>query len=137
MLELTMLALSALLYQFIWVPVSVAKYSAYGSEWINSNRSEEDLPPLPEWGARAKRAQGNYIENFAPFAVVVLALAFMDGFSYYTGVATAVFFVARLFHLSVYTFGWVYLRTLSCAVGLASTLYLYYVLFQTLSAGTV
>jgi uncharacterized MAPEG superfamily protein len=130
MLELTMLAASALLYQFMWLPASLAKYIAYGYEWMASNRAENDLPPLPDWGARAERAHENYFENFAPFAVAVLSLGLVDGYTYYTGIAAVTFFAARVAHLLVYTIGWVYVRTLSWAVGLGATLYLYYVLFQ-------
>jgi uncharacterized MAPEG superfamily protein len=131
-LELTMLALSALLYQFIWIPVSFAKHEAYGMEYLDSNRKQEDLPPLPAWGGRSRRAQDNLIENFAPFAVVVLALGLVDGFTYYTGIATIVFFVARVAHPIVYLIGLVKLRTLSWLAGILSTLYLYYVLFTSL-----
>lgn len=132
MTELTMLALSALLYQFIWLPATVAKNITYGYKWSASNRGQDDLPDLPDWGGRAERAQDNYVENFAPFAVVVLALGLMKGYTYYTGIAAIVFFWARVSHLVVYVVGLVYLRTLSWFVGLLSTLYLYYVLFQNL-----
>jgi uncharacterized MAPEG superfamily protein len=132
MLEISMLACSALLFQFIWVPVSIAKFTTYGSKWLASNRKKDNLPSLQGWAERAQRAQGNYLENFAPFAVVVLALGIVDGYTYYTGWATVSFFLARITHLTVYMIGWVYLRTLAWLIGLLSTLYLYNVLFKSL-----
>lgn len=132
MIEYTMLGLSALLYQFVWLPHYFAKWVAYDPDHMVSNRNQDGLPPLPDWGARAKRAQENYIENFAPFAVVVILLALVDGFTYWTGVATILFFLARISHVVIYTAGLVYSRSTVFTVGLGSTLYLYYVLFQNL-----
>lgn len=128
-----MLGSAALLYQFIWLPYYVAKWVAYGYDHMASNRSQEGLPPLPDWGTRAQRAQQNYVENFPPFAVVVLLLGLVEGFTYYTGVATVLFVVARFSHVVVYTIGLVYIRSTVYSVGLGATLYLYYVLFVTLA----
>lgn len=127
-----MLAGSALLYQFIWVPGSLAKYLSYGYDWLASNRKQDNLPPLPDWGKRAKRAQNNYIENFPPFAIAVLALGILGEFNFYTSLATVVFFLSRVSHLIVYMIGWVYIRTISWFLGLLSTVYLYYWLLQVL-----
>ncbi|MFB6347744.1 MAG: MAPEG family protein, partial [bacterium] len=90
MLEYSMLALSALLYQFVWLPEYLAKWVTYSYDHMASNRNQEGLPELPEWGKRAGRAQDNYVENFPPFAVVVLLLGLVDGFTVYTGIATVV-----------------------------------------------
>lgn len=128
-----MLGLSALLYQFVWLPHYLAKWTAYDYDHMASNRNQEGLPPLPEWGNRAQRAQENYVENFPPFAVVVILLGLVDGFTFYTGVATLLFFLARLSHLLVYTAGFVYLRSTVYTLGLGATLYLYYVLFVALA----
>lgn len=136
MIEYTMLAASALLYQFVWVPYYLAKWVAYGYDHMASNRDQEGLPTLPDWGNRAERAQWNYIENFAPFAVVVLLLGLVDGFTAYTGIAAVVFFLARLSHLIIYTTGFVYLRSTVYTLGLGATLYLYFVLFTVLGAAT-
>lgn len=134
MLEYAMLGCSALLYQFVWLPHYLAKWAAYDYDHMASNRKQEGLPPLPDWGNRAKRAQQNYVENFPPFAVVIVLLGLIDGFTTYTGIAATVFFLARLSHLLIYTVGFVYLRSTVYTFGLVSTLYLYYVLFVNLSS---
>lgn len=135
MIEYAMLALSALLYQFVWLPYYVAKWVTYGYDHMASNRNQDDLDPLPEWGARAQRAQSNYIENFSPFAVAILLLGLSDGFGHYTATAAVLFFLARLGHLIVYTAGLVYTRSTLYTIGLGATLYLYYVLFGVLAGG--
>lgn len=129
MIEYTMLALAALLYQFVWLPHYLAKWTAYGYDHMVSNRNRKDLPDLPGWGARARRAQENYSENFLPFAIAVIVLGLLDGFNSHTDTATVAFFAARLCHLFIYTAGYVYLRSTVYTIGLVATLYLYYVLF--------
>lgn len=129
--EMLMLGFTTLLLMFAWLPGSVAKYQAYGWNWLLSNRSTEGLPPLPEWGQRCVRADNNLRANYPAFAVAVLLLAFTGGFTPGTALASAVFLGARLVHMPAYAAGLPWMRTLAWALGLLATLYL---LFMSLVA---
>lgn len=122
--EMTILALVTLLYVIAWVPPLVAKCQAYGVRWLATNRSVTGLPPLSEMGQRAVRAHDNLKENYPPFAVAILLLAFSGGFTQYTALAALVFLIARLIHMPAYILGIPWLRTLSWLVGFAATVYL-------------
>lgn len=122
--EMMILGLVTLFYMFSWVPASLAKYQAYGSGWLTSNRATENLPPLSELGQRAIRAHENLKENYPAFAVAILLLAFSGGFTRDTAIAALVFLVARLIHMPAYIIGVPWLRTLSWAVGFLATVYL-------------
>ncbi len=129
--ELVMLCLAALLFMVLWIPPSIAKYRQRGVDWVAHRRvPEEGLAPLRGWGNRAKRAHDNYKENFPPFVVAVLVLAYLDGFTSGTAAATAVFLAGRILHPIVYIAGWVWPRTVSWAAGYLATLYLYYVILS-------
>ncbi len=122
--EMLILGLMTLFFMFSWLPVSLAKYQAYGAGWLIFNRDTEGLPPLPEWGQRAMRAHDNLKENYPGFAVAVLLLAFSGGFTRYTAAAALVFLVARLVHMPAYIIGIPWLRTLSWLAGFIATIYL-------------
>lgn len=127
--ELLMLCCASLLFMFLWIPAWVAKYQQYGLEWLEQRDiPSEGLPPLRGWGNRAQRAHDNYKENLPPFVVAVLVLAYLDGFTSGTAVATAVFLAGRILHPVVYIGGWVWPRTASWAAGFLATLYLFYVI---------
>jgi uncharacterized MAPEG superfamily protein len=122
--EMTILALVTFFYTFSWLPVLLAKSHTYGARWLFSNRSTTGLPPLPEMAQRAVRAHENLKENYPPFAVAVLLLAFSGGFTQYTAIAALLFLLARLAHMPAYILGIPWLRTSSWTVGFTATLYL-------------
>lgn len=122
--EMTILALVTLFYAFSWLPAFVAKSQSYGVRWLATNRSTAGLPPLSEMGQRAVRAHDNLKENYPPFAIAILLLAFSGGFTRYTALAAIVFLIARLVHMPAYVLGVPWLRTLSWLVGFVATVYL-------------
>ncbi|HVA55942.1 MAG TPA: MAPEG family protein [Gammaproteobacteria bacterium] len=122
--EMTILGLVTLLYIFSWLPAWLAKYRAYGSGWLLSNRSTAGLPALPEQAQRAVRAHENIKENYPPFAVAILLLAFSGGYTQYTALAAMLFLLARLVHLPAYILGIPWLRTSSWIAGFIAMLYL-------------
>ncbi len=122
--EMLILGLMTLFLIFSWLPVSLARYQAYGASWLISSHDTGNLPPLPEWGQRAMRAHDDLRENYPGFAVAVLLLAFSGGFTRYTAAAALVFLVARLVHMPAYIIGIPWLRTLSWLAGFAATIYL-------------
>ena len=123
-LEMTVLALVTLFYVFSWFPALLGKVQAYGIRWLATNRSTQGLSPLPDIAQRAVRAYDNLKDNYPPFAIAILLLAFSGGFTQYTALAAVVFLAARLVHMPAYILGVPWLRTLSWMVGFAATVYL-------------
>jgi len=120
-LEALGLILASLLFALGWFPASVAKYQAYGTRWLASNRETAGLPPLPEWGQRANRAYDNLKENFPPWAALLLLIIAMDWQSPITAWAAILFLLARLGHMASYTAGYFMPRMLFWLVGVACT----------------
>src|SRR6476659_954718 len=69
--ELVYLLLTAILTGVLWIPVVIGYVKTRGPL---TDESYEVAPttPLPPWVSRANRAHQNAVENFAPFAAVVL-----------------------------------------------------------------
>ncbi|MEL6167252.1 MAG: MAPEG family protein [Pseudomonadota bacterium] len=93
-IELTYLTLTTLLAASLWIPFVI------GVNTTTFERPEENRPPDPAamsaWVHRAYRAHLNLMEQFPPFAAIVL-VAHMAGVStMVTVVATAAFFWLRL-----------------------------------------
>lgn len=122
--EMTVLAVVTLLYLFAWLPALLAESQVYGLRWLAGDHSTEGLPPLPSTARRALQAHDNLKENYPPFAVAVLLLAFTGGFTQYTAWACLVFLAARLLHMPAAILGLQWLRSSSWLLGLAATLYL-------------
>ena len=102
--ELTYLLLTAILTGVLWIPVVIGKVLTRGplkpSDYVVAPTT-----PLPDWVNRANRAQLNAVENFAPFAAVVL-IAHAVGVSTSATVAcAAVYFYARVAHAVVHITG--------------------------------
>jgi uncharacterized MAPEG superfamily protein len=80
--------------------------------------------PLPDWVNRANRAHLNAVENFAPFAAVVL-IGHVSGISTATTeICAAIYFYARAAHALVHVsgFGQFKARTLLFSVAWAAFL---------------
>lgn len=102
--ELVYLLLTAILTGLLWVPVVVGYVSSRGPLTAEGYRVAP-TSPLPPWVNRANRAHQNAVENFAPFAAVVL-IAQLAGVSSPTTVAcAAVYFFARAAHAVVHISG--------------------------------
>jgi uncharacterized MAPEG superfamily protein len=113
--ELLYLTLVALLTTLIWLPYSLNLIVVHGLAAAVSNRDKH--APLSAWAERAKRAHANAVENLVVFAAVVLTAASLQKFDAVTAWAAAIYFWARLVHYLVYSFGWIWIRTLSWTVG--------------------
>ncbi|MBS0448866.1 MAG: MAPEG family protein [Proteobacteria bacterium] len=102
--ELGYLLLTAILTGALWIPVVIGYVTSRG---VLTDETYKVAPtaPLPAWVNRANRAHLNAVENFAPFAAVVL-IAHAIGFSSPTTAACAmVYFYARLAHAVVHLSG--------------------------------
>src|SRR3954471_22018456 len=85
--ELFYLLLTALLTGVLWIPVVIGYVKTRGPLTPESYEAPS-TKTLPNWVNRANRAHVNAVENFAPFAAVVLT-AQVVGVSTSTTVACA------------------------------------------------
>jgi uncharacterized membrane protein YecN with MAPEG domain len=97
--ELAILTYLALFAATLWVPyiVGISKLPAADGApdpFLRPN----DLSTLPEWIHRAHRAHLNMLEQFVPFAVLVLLVDRLDGFTTLTYWTVIAFFWVRVFH---------------------------------------
>lgn len=103
-IELFYLLLTAILTGVLWIPVVIGYVASRG---VLTDEAYRVAPtsPLPAWVDRANRAHVNAVENFAPFAAVVL-IAHVAGISTPVTVAcAAIYFLARLAHAVVHISG--------------------------------
>ncbi|MEL6645766.1 MAG: MAPEG family protein [Pseudomonadota bacterium] len=118
--EMIYLTLTALLAASLWIPFIVGVNTQTVKDMSDFTRPP-DLSDLPPWIHRAWRAHLNLVEQFLPFAVIVL-IAHLQGVS--TGVtvwASVAFFWLRVAHAAgmitgmarfplrpvIFTAGWV------------------------------
>jgi len=110
--EYKMLAIMTLIFLFSWVPISLAKYRAYGPKWLASNREPLVGRELAPWGRRAERAHLNLKENFPAYFVAILLLGITERFDLVTTYASGLYVVSRLGHYAAYAKGNVNIRFL-------------------------
>jgi uncharacterized MAPEG superfamily protein len=102
--ELTYLLYTALLTGVLWIPVVIG-YATSRGMLKPIDYQVAPTSPLPDWVNRANRAHLNAVENFAPFAAVVL-IAHVAGISNSVTLnAAAVYFFARAAHAVVHLLG--------------------------------
>ena len=70
-IELLYLLLTAILTGVLWIPVVIGYVKTRGP-LTDESYKVAPTSPLPPWVSRANRAHVNAVENFAPFAAVVL-----------------------------------------------------------------
>ena len=102
--ELQYLLLTAILTGVLWIPVVIGYVKTRGLLTPEDYRSAP-TSELPDWVNRANRAHLNAVENFAPFAAVVLIAQLMDDSNAVTVKCAAIFFFARLAHALIHLSG--------------------------------
>jgi len=118
-IELRYLLYTALLLLVMWIPYILAQIAQLGLVTALSYRDEDKMP---DWAKRLKRAHYNLVENFAPFAAIVVVGEIIGLHTATTATCAAVFFWARLVHpFAQVTRVWG-TRTLLFAIGWAATL---------------
>ncbi|MEY1555780.1 MAPEG family protein [Yoonia sp. R2331] len=97
--ELGVLTCLTLFAATMWVPyvVGVARLPETTGPADGFSRPA-DLNQLPAWIHRAHRAHLNLLEQFLPFAVLVLIVDRMDGFTALTYWTAIAFFWIRIIH---------------------------------------
>ena len=116
--ELFYLLLTALLTGLLWIPVVIGYVWTRGVLTPATYRVAP-TSPLPDWVNRARRAHLNAVENFAPFAAVVLIGQVMGVHGGVTATCAAIYFYARVAHAVVHIsgFGRFKARTVLFTVG--------------------
>lgn len=94
--ELMFLTLTALLAASLWIPYIIGVNSTPVPE-MSENRPHDPAELVP-WVHRAFRAHLNLLEQFLPFAVIVLVLHLAGISTALTVWATGVFFALRVAH---------------------------------------
>lgn len=102
--ELFYLLLTAILTGVLWIPVVIGYVKTRGPLTPESYRTPPTTP-LPDWVNRANRAHVNAVENFGPFAAVVLIAQFMNVSTPTTVACAEIYFFVRLVHAIVHISG--------------------------------
>lgn len=102
--ELLYLLLTAMLTGLLWIPVVIGYVSSRGA-LTPAGYKVAPTSPLPDWVQRANRAHVNAVENFAPFAAVVLIAHVTAFHTATTAACAAVYFFARLAHAVIHISG--------------------------------
>jgi uncharacterized MAPEG superfamily protein len=117
--DLKYLAFTAILTASLWIPFVVSQVMTNGP--LKPQNYTDPAPrPLPPWGKRADRAYLNAVENFAPFAALVIAIHVAGKANATTAFWTMSYFWLRLAHAMVYLVGIPYVRTLIFTLGYVS-----------------
>lgn len=126
-LEQIYLFWTALLVASLWLPPAIGRWmhrGMPGREDYKAGRAIGDMEDLPDWVYRANRAHLNLVEQFGPFAALVLLAGLLGVTSDLMGLAAMVFFWARVLHALVMLSGIsrFYVRTWIFAVAWLSIL---------------
>ena len=121
--ELFYLLLTSILTGALWIPVVIG-YVVTRGPLTPATYKVASTVPLPPWVNRANRAHLNAVENFAPFAAVVLIAQATGVSTPLTEICAAVYFYARVAHVLLHTsgFGRFMARTVAFAVAWAAFL---------------
>ena len=114
--DLKYLAFTAILTASLWIPYVVSQVTTNGG-LKPANYIDPTPRPLPPWGKRADRAYINAVENFAPFAALVIAIHLAGKADAMTAFWAMSFFWIRLAHAVIYLLGIPYVRTLLFTLG--------------------
>jgi len=127
--DLKYLAFTAILTASLWIPYVVCQVRTNGG-LKPANYLDPAQRPLPLWGRRADRAYINAVENFAPFAALVVVIHLAGKADAMTAFWTMAFFWLRLAHAVVYLLGIPYVRTLLFTLGYVAVVGLFWELIR-------
>ena len=102
--ELQYLMYTTILTGMLWIPVVIGYVRTRGLLTPEDYRTAP-TSPLPDWVNRANRAHLNAVENFAPFAAVVLVAHATDVSNALTVKCAIIYFIARLSHAVIHLSG--------------------------------
>ncbi len=113
--ELTYLTWVSTLTALLWVPYILNVIMVRGL--IDAVGYPDEPKPIATWATRMKAAHNNAVENLVVFAALVLVAHSAGVNNDATVLACMVYFWARVIHLSVYTLGIPWIRTIAFVVG--------------------
>lgn len=99
--ELLYLFLTTILLAVMWIPFVIGQVTQIGMLQADEYVSLRDTSGAPDWVRRANRAHVNLVEQFAPFAALVLIAHAAGVSTETTAIAATVFFWARIIHAVV------------------------------------
>ena len=114
--EIYFTALTAVFTGLIWVPIILNRLREMGP-WKALKNPEPDVRPHADWAYRMSHAHRNAIENLVVFAPLAIAVHVQGVGNSTTATAAGIFFVMRVAHVIIYTFGIPLLRTIAFFVG--------------------
>ena len=114
--DLKYLAFTAFLTASLWISYVAGQVMTNGP-LAPTNYLDPTPRPLLLWGKRADRAYINAVENFAPFAALVIAVHLAGKANAMTAFWAMSFFWLRFAHAVVYLLGIPYVRTLIFTLG--------------------
>ena len=111
--ELWYLFLTSVLLTVLWIPHIIGSVRTLGLLTPEEYRLGRRKGELPDWVRRADRAHINLVEQFGPFAGLVVVGHVAGVNTAATGLCAAVFFWARIAHALVFLSGtaWIRVRT--------------------------
>lgn len=111
-IELISLLITTVLLTLLWIPyvVGLVKSGAELTEDTYKTLHTVDENAMPHWVRRANRAHLNLVEQFGPFAAVVIIAHVTSVSTTATAVAAGVFVVARLLHATVMLGGYYFMQ---------------------------
>ncbi|QWG19940.1 MAPEG family protein [Bradyrhizobium sediminis] len=122
--ELYYTALTSAFTGIIWVPIILNRLVEMGP-WKALTNPQPDVRPHADWAYRAASAHRNAIENLIVFAPLAIIVHVLESGSPLTARAALIFFVARIAHALIYTFGIPLLRTIAFVIGFACQMILF------------
>lgn len=114
--ELHAVAMSAMLTGVLWIPIIVNRLVEMGP-WKALKNPEPDVRPHANWAYRLASAHRNAIENLVVFAPLAILVHLLGANNALTAAAASVFFLSRVAHALIYTFGIPLLRTIAFVLG--------------------
>lgn len=128
-IELTVLTLLTIFAASLWIPYIVG-VNMHLPEGVNPFQRPHDGAGLPDWVIRANRAHINLLEQGLPFAILILILHVIGGFTTLTAWTAVIFLALRVVHAVgmisgiaqmparpiIFTAGWICILVLGYAV---------------------
>ena len=114
--ELQSVAMTAMLTGVLWIPLIANRLVEMGP-WKALKNPEPDVRPHANWAYRLAAAHRNAIENLVVFAPLAIMVHMLGANNALTATAASLFFMSRLAHAVIYTFGIPLLRTIAFAIG--------------------
>lgn len=115
-----MLTYTTVFIILMWVPYITAAFFTRGIFGVLGY--PENPQPLQGWADRAKRAHENLVQNYAPFAALVIIAELAGAESNSVGYWAGIFLLARIVHWVVYILKVPVVRTLAFLTGFAAQL---------------